>query len=144
MTDILDSPELKKGEFKDTLKFLNEDLQLLLDKRILKIFGSWRYKHTNEKMKYSLKYFERQYQPLLLELFEKKDFASIVALPSGEYGGCATQLECRWVESGELICVQVVEARPHEGGRYVGLTPARVFQGERGKAIVKYIAKMER
>jgi len=76
-------------------------------------------------------------------LFNENNFQAILNLPVGEVGACATQLECRYTKSGKIVGVQVIEARPHEDGRYVGLTPAKVFLDEKGEKIISFIAKMD-
>jgi len=35
-----------------------------------------------------------------------------------------------------------VEARPHEGGRYVGLTPATVFTDADGEGMLPFVQKL--
>lgn len=137
---VLQTKEVEKGEYHDLFTFLMKDLQLFKRKFIF----SLKHVETNESQQYFTRYFERQYQPELIRLFNENDFKGILALPTGETGKCATQLEGRYVKSGKVVGLQVIEARPHEGGRYVGLTPAKVFLDEEGEKIVGVVAQLNK
>lgn len=135
---ILQSGSVAPGEYRDLFSFLMEELKLF--KR--KLFIMLKHAETGESQQYYTRYFERQYQPELIRLFDANDFEGILSLPVGEEGRCATQLEARYVKSGKLVGLQVIEARPHEGGRYVGLTPAKVFIDEEGTKIVNVVERL--
>jgi len=135
---ILLSDSVAPGEYKDLFTFVNKDLQLFKKKMLI----MWKHAETGESQQYYTRYFERQYQPELIRLFDANDFEGILALPVGEEGRCATQLEARYVKSGKTVGLQVIEARPHEGGRYVGLTPAKVFLDEEGTKIVNVVERL--
>ena len=47
------------------------------------------------------------------------------------------------MKSGKLVGLQLVEARPHEGGRYVGLTPAAVFTDGDGERLLAFAQKLK-
>ncbi|TDQ11798.1 hypothetical protein [Pedobacter metabolipauper] len=126
------SKEVADGEYQGLLEFLLEDLKLF--KR--NFFFSIKHVETGESHEYYTRYFEHQYQDQLLRLFDANDFEGMLAIPMGEYGKCATQLEARYLKSGKLVGLQVIEARPHEDGRYVSLTPAKVFVDEEGQKIL--------
>lgn len=98
---------------------------------------------TGESQKCFFHYFERQHQAEVIRLFNENDFEAILKIPIGEEGRCATQLEGRYVKSGKLVSFQVIEARPHEGGRYVGLTPAKVFLDEEGEKYISAALKLQ-
>ncbi len=136
------TPEKAANEYVHLLEFL-KDQDLLIDARKFWIFGNWKYKATGEVMEYGLRYFERAYQEELLHLFNENDWEGILQLPMGEYGRCATQIATRYCDSGEIVSLQVYEARPHEDGRTVGLTPGKVFIGEEGKAIVQWAKQID-
>ncbi|MEM7180450.1 MAG: hypothetical protein AAF518_06030 [Spirochaetota bacterium] len=133
---VLHSPEIAPGEYKDLFEFLIKESKIFKTK----FFIFHKHVETGESAQYGVRYYEKQYQQQILELFEKNDFEGILALPVGEYGRCATQLVSRYVESGKVVGFQIDEARPHEDGRTVGLTPAKVFLEEEGKKLVE-IAK---
>ncbi|SIN90237.1 hypothetical protein [Chitinophaga niabensis] len=137
---MLQSKEIENGEYHDLYSFLMKDLQLFKRKFIF----SLKHVETGESQKCFFRYFERPYQQELIRLFNENDFKGILALPTGEEGKCATQLEGRYVKSGKLVGLQVIEARPHEGGRYVGLTPAKVFLDAEGEKIVGDVAKLHK
>ena len=139
MDNIKYSKEISSGEFQDLYTFLVKDLKLF--KR--KYFIILKYIKTNESLKYGIRYFEMNYQKEILELFNKNEFHKILSLPTGEFGRCATQLECRYTKSGSVVGFQFNEARPHEDGRYVGLTPAKVFFNSEGKKWVEYANKVD-
>jgi hypothetical protein len=137
---VMLSKEVAPGEYQDLFSFLMDDLQLFKRKMLLFV----KHVDTNEPQQYFTRYFERPYQEELIRLFNENDFKGILAIPTGEEGRCATQLEARYVKSGKLVGVQVIEARPHEDGRYVGLTPAKVFLDEEGEKIVTVISQMNK
>lgn len=126
------SKEIADGEYQNLHEFLLDDLKLFKRKLFLFI----KQVETGESQEYYTRYFERQYQDELLRLFNANDFEGILAIPVGEYGKCATQLEARYTKSGKVVGLQVGEARPHEDGRYVSLSPAKVFVDEEGQKII--------
>ncbi|MCD0490582.1 hypothetical protein LPB86_20245 [Pedobacter sp. MC2016-14] len=126
------SKEIADGEYQNLHEFLLDDLKLFKRKLFLFI----KQVETGESQEYYTRYFERQYQDELLRLFDANDFEGILAIPVGEYGRCATQLEARYTKSGKVVGLQVGEARPHEDGRYVSLSPAKVFVDEEGQKII--------
>lgn len=133
------SEEIAPGEYKDLFDFLIKDSGLF--KTSLWIF----HKHieSGEKPEYGIRYYEREHQQKILELFEQNDFAGILALPTGEYGRCATQLQTRYLNSGKVVGFQIDEARPEEDGRTVGLTPAKVFLNAEGQRYVDVARKVD-
>lgn len=128
------SKETAPGEYGDLFELLMNELQLFKRKLLLML----KHVETGESQKHALRHYRREHQARLLELFAANDFDGILALPTGPTGECATQMECRYVASGKLVGVQVNEARPHEGGRYVGLTPAKVFVDEDGRKLLGF------
>jgi hypothetical protein len=60
----------------------------------------------------------------------------LAELPINKKGQTGIYIETRYVKSGKLVSLQLVEARPHEGGRYVGLTPAAVFTDADGERML--------
>lgn len=137
-TKKIESKETAPGEYGDLFELLMKELKLFKRKFIL----SLRSVSTNEPQRYGLRYFEKQYQAEVLRLFNEERFEEILRIPVGEVGRCATQLECRYIDSGKIVGLQVNEARPHEGGRYVGLTPAKVFLDEEGEKLVRIAAQI--
>lgn len=133
------SKETGNGEYQELFSFLLDDLKLLKRKLILFI----KHTETGESQQYYTRYFERQYQAEVIRLFNENNFEGILAIPTGEYGKCATQLEARYVKSGKMVGLQVYEARPHEGGRYVTLTPAKVFTGTEGEKIIRVTEQLK-
>lgn len=137
---MLLSKEIENGEYHDLHSFLIDDLQLFKRKLLIML----KHVETGESQKCFFRYFERPYQQELIRLFNEGDFEGILKLPTGEEGKCATQLEGRYVKSGKVVGLQVIEARPHEGGRYVGLTPAKVFLNEEGEKIVGVVSRLHK
>ncbi len=128
------SKEVAPGEYGDLFELLMNELKLFKRKFVLML----KHVETGESQIHGLRHYTREHQARLLELVAADDFEGVLALPTGPVGECATQMECRYVPSGQLVGVQVNEARPHEGGRYVGLSPAKVFVGEDGKKLVAF------
>ena len=126
------SKEVADGEYQDLMTFLMDDLKLFKRKLVFFI----KHVETGESQEFYTRYFERQYQDEVLSLFNANDFEGMLAIPMGEYGRCATQLEARYTKSGKVVGLQIYEARPHEDGRFVGLTPAKVFVDEEGQKIL--------
>lgn len=137
---ILFTKEDAENGYHDLYTFLLNDLKLFKRKWLLML----KHVETNESQKCFFRYFERQHQEALIHMLNNNDFEGILSLPTGEEGKCATQLEGRYVKSGKVVGLQVIEARPHEGGRYVGLTPAKVFLDEEGSKIVEIIDRMNK
>lgn len=118
---------------------------LIKDKKIFKkswFLASPKFPETGEKQEYGVRYFERQYQEELVHLFESEDWEAILKLPMGEHSRCATQIVCRYIPSGKVVAVQIHEARPHEDGRTVGITPGKIFMGTEGEKIVSLISQI--
>ena len=132
------SKEIADGEYQDLYEYLLKDIKLF--KR--NIFFSIKHIETGESQECYFRYFEHKHQKEVLRLFEANDFEGMLAIPMGEYGRCATQLEARYTKSGKAVGVQICEARPHEDGRTVGLTPAKVFVDEEGEKIVGVIKQL--
>ncbi len=138
-TNMMASEEIAPREYEDLFDFLIKGSGLF--KTTLWIFH--KHKETKEKPQYGTRYYEREHQAKILELFEQNDFEGILAIPPGKWGECATQLVTRYVESGAAVGFQIEEARPHEEGRYVGLTPAKVFLNDEGKRYVERARKVD-
>lgn len=136
---VLMTKEVSPGEYSDLHGFLMDELKMFKRKWLI----SLKHIETGESQKCFFRYFERQHQPEVIRLFNENDFEGILRIPTGEEGRCATQLEGRYVKSGKLVGFQVIEARPHEGGRYVGLTPAKVFLDEEGEKYISAALKLQ-
>lgn len=136
---ILLSKEVAPGEYQHLFDFVMKDLKLF--KRKMLIY--WKHHTTNESQEFEQKYYEREYQEQLIELFNNDDFEGMMDLPLGEEGRCATQLSMRYVNSGKLVGLQIMESRPHEDGRSVGLTPAKVFLDEEGEKLIGIVNKLK-
>lgn len=128
------SREIAPGEYGDLLELLTNDLNLFNHKLVpmLKHVG------TGELQEHGLRQYRHEHQAKLLKLFAANDFDSILTLPRGPAGACETQMACRYIPSGRLVGLQVNEVRSHEGGRCVGLSPAKVFVGDDGKKLLAF------
>ena len=142
MTITVITKEKTPGDYQDTLNSLKDEGIIVKKGFLSTLFLGHRTVKTQEKLEYGLRYFLHEDQKKVLELFSMNDFDKILELPVGPFGRCSTQLSLRYTNSGSVIAVQVVEARPHEDGRYVGITPTKIFLDSDGEKIIETIKKL--
>lgn len=142
MSITINSKEITPGDYQDTLDVLKDEGLIVKKSTFWHLFHGNRTVNTQEKLQYGLRYFIHEDQKKVLELFKTNDFDKMLDIPVGPFGRCGTQLTFRYTDSGSLIAIQVVEARPHEGGRYVGLTPTKIFSDSDSQKIIEVIKKL--
>jgi hypothetical protein len=136
---ILRTPEIAPGEYGDLFEFLMKGLKLF--KRQLMIM--LKHVETGESMVYEQAWYDFHLKERLTALLKNDDYAAVAELPINKAGQTGIYIETRYVKSGKLVGLQLVEARPHEGGRYVGLTPATVFTDADGERMLAFAQKLK-
>jgi len=129
---VFRTPETAPGEYGDLFEFLMKELKLF--KRQLMIL--LKHVETGESMVYAQAWYDFHLKDRLTEILKNDDYAALAELPINKKGQTGIYIETRYVKSGKLVSLQLVEARPHEGGRYVGLTPAAVFTDADGERML--------
>ena len=125
MANYLDSKEIENNEFGESLFFLKDELKLLKRSFLIWLVST----ETGEKEKFKLRYCLKENVDELITSFYNEDFDKLLSLTNtDENNSYATKLECRYIPSGKFVCIQIYQDRPHEGGRSVCLTPARVYK----------------
>jgi hypothetical protein len=125
---VLRTPETAPGEYGDLFAFLMEELKLVMLKHV----------QTGESMVYEQAWYAFALKDRLTALLKAEDYEAVAQLPIVKEGQTGIYIETRYVPSGKLVGLQLVEARPHEGGRYVGLTPAMVYTEVDGERVLAF------
>lgn len=136
---VLRTPEIAPGEYGDIFQFLMEELKLFKRKLVVML----KHVQTGESMVYEQAWYDFHLKDQLTQLLKDGNYAAVSQLPINKKGQTGIYIETRYVKSGKLVGLQLVEARPHEGGRYVGLTPAVVFTDEDGERMLPFALKLK-
>ncbi|RZI66395.1 hypothetical protein [Variovorax guangxiensis] len=136
---VFRTSETAPGEYGDLFEFLMEELKLFKRKLVLML----KHVQTGESMVYEQAWYDFHLKERLTQLMKADDYAAIAQLPINKNGQTGIYIETRYVKSGKLVGLQLVEARPHEGGRYVGLTPAVVFTDADGERMLPFAQKLK-
>ncbi|WP_198085548.1 hypothetical protein [Variovorax sp. E3] len=136
---VLRTPEIAPGEYGDIFQFLMEELKLFKRKLVVML----KHVQTGESMVYEQAWYDFHLKDQLTQLLKDGNYAAVSQLPINKQGQTGIYIETRYVKSGKLVGLQLVEARPHEGGRYVGLTPAVVFTDEDGERMLPFALKLK-
>jgi len=136
---ILRTPETASGEYGDLFEFLMQDLKLFKRKLVLML----KHVQTGESMVYEQAWYDFHLKERLTQLLKADDYAAVAQLPINKDGQTGIYIETRYVKSGKVVGLQLVEARPHEGGRYVGLTPGVVFTDADGERMLPFAQKLK-
>lgn len=142
MSIIVDPSNSSLGDYRDTLDTLKEKGLLVQKSTLWHIFNCPRILETNEKVLFGIRYFIYEHQKKLLELFKNNSFEEILDIPVGPFQRCGTQLTFRYTKSGSLVVIRIVECHLNEG-RYMKLTPTKIFSGDDGKKIIETIKKLD-
>lgn len=135
---VLRTPEVAPGEYGDLFEFLMKELKLFKRQLLVML----KHVQTGESMRYEQTWYDFHLKERLTQLLHAGDYDAVAALPINKDGQTGIYIESRHVKSGKLVGLQLVEARPHEGGRYVGLTPAVVFTDADGERMLTFIRKI--
>jgi hypothetical protein len=136
---ILRTPEIAPGEYGDLFEFLMKGLKLFKRQLLIML----KHVETGESMVYEQAWYDFHLKERLTALLKNDDYAAVAELPINKAGQTGIYIETRYVKSGKLVGLQLVEARPHEGGRYVGLTPATVFTDADGERMLAFAQKLK-
>lgn len=136
---VLRTSETAPGEYGDLYEFLMQELKLFKRKLVVML----KHVQTGESMVYEQAWYDFQLKEKLTRLMKDGDYAAVAQLPINKDGQTGIYIETRYVKSGKLVGLQLVEARPHEGGRYVGLTPAVVFTDADGERMLPFAQKLK-
>jgi len=136
---VFRTPEVAPGEYGDLFEFLMKELKLFKRQLLLML----KHVQTNESMVYQQAWYDFHLKDQLTGLLKADDYAAVAELPINKKGQTGIYIETRYVKSGKLVGLQLVEARPHEGGRYVGLTPATVFTDGDGERLLALAQKLK-
>lgn len=131
---VLRTPETAPGEYGDLFAFLMEELKLFKRKLLVML----KHVQTGESMVYEQAWYAFGLKDRLTALLKAEDYEAVAQLPIVKEGQTGIYIETRYVPSGKLVGLQLVEARPHEGGRYVGLTPAMVYTEADGERMLAF------
>ncbi|MET3495060.1 hypothetical protein [Variovorax boronicumulans] len=131
---ILRTPEVARGEYGDLFEFLMKELKLFKRQLLVML----KHVQTGESMVYEQAWYDYHLKDRLTHLLKNDDYAEVAGLPINKKGQTGIYIETRYVKSGKLVGLQLVEARPHEGGRYVGLTPGVVFTDADGERMLPF------
>lgn len=131
---VLRTPETAPGEYGDLFEFLMEELKLFRRKLLVML----KHVQTGESMVYEQAWYAFALKDRLTALLKAEDYEAVAQLPIVKEGQTGIYIETRYVPSGKLVGLQLVEARPHEGGRYVGLTPATVYTDADGERVLAF------
>ncbi|QRF55394.1 hypothetical protein [Variovorax paradoxus] len=131
---IQKTPETAPGEYGDLFEFLMKELKLFQRKLLVML----KHVKTGESQVYKQAWYDFHLKDRLTALLKAEDYAAVAQLPINKAGQTGIYIETRYVKSGEVVGVQLVEARPHEGGRYVGLTPAAVYTEADGRRVLAF------
>ncbi|MBB1602328.1 hypothetical protein A9977_20005 [Variovorax sp. UMC13] len=111
-----------------------EELKLFKRKLLVML----KHVQTGESMVYEQAWYAFALKDRLTALLKAEDYEAVAQLPIVKEGQTGIYIETRYVPSGKLVGLQLVEARPHEGGRYVGLTPAMVYTEADGERVLAF------
>jgi hypothetical protein len=136
---VLRTSETAPGEYGNLFEFLMQELKLFKRKLVVML----KHVQTGESMVYEQAWYDFQLKEQLIRLMKDDDYAAVAQLPINKDGQTGIYIETRYVKSGKLVGLQLVEARPHEGGRYVGLTPAVVFTDADGERMLPFAQKLK-
>lgn len=136
---VFRTPEVAPGEYGDLFEFLMKELKLFKRQLVLML----KHVQTGESMIYQQAWYDFDLKDKLTQLLKTDDYAAVAQLPINAKGQTGIYIETRYVKSGKLVGFQLVEARPHEGGRYVGLTPASVFTDADGERLLPIAQKLK-
>ncbi|MDQ0080228.1 hypothetical protein J2W35_000556 [Variovorax boronicumulans] len=136
---VFRTPEVAPGEYGDLFEFLMKELKLFKRQLLLML----KHVQTGESMVYQQAWYDFHLKDRLTQLLKADDYAAVAELPINKKGQTGIYIETRYVKSGKLVGLQLVEARPHEGGRYVGLTPAAVFTDGDGERLLALAQKLK-
>lgn len=131
---IQKTPETAPGEYGDLFEFLMKELKLFQRKLLVML----KHVKTGESQVYKQAWYDFHLKDRLTTLLKAEDYAAVAQLPINKAGQTGIYIETRYVKSGEVVGFQLVEARPHEGGRYVGLTPAAVYTEADGRRVLAF------
>lgn len=136
---VFRTPELAPGEYGDLFEFLMKELKLFRRQLVVML----KHVQTGESMVYQQAWYDFKLKGQLTQLLMADDYAAVAQLPINKRGQTGIYIETRYVKSGKLVGFQLVEARPHEGGRYVSLTPAAVFTDGDGERLLPFAQKLK-
>ena len=136
---IQQTTETAPGEYGDLFEFLMQELKLFKRKLVLMV----KHVQTGESMVYQQAWYDFHLKDQLIALLKGGDYEAVSRLPINKAGQTGIYIESRYVASGKLVGSQLNEARPHEGGRYVGLTPAMVFTDADGERMLPFVQKLK-
>lgn len=136
---IHQTAETAPGEYADLFEFLMQELKLFKRKWVLML----KHVETGESMIYQQAWYDFARKDQLIALLNQGDYDGVLRLPINKAGQTGIYIESRFVASGKLVGFQLNEARPHEGGRYVGLTPGMVFTDADGQRMLPFVQKLK-
>lgn len=136
---IHQTAETAPGEHADLFEFLMQELKLFKRKLVLML----KHVETGESMIYQQAWYDFARKDQLIALLNQGDYDGVLRLPINKAGQTGIYIESRFVASGKLVGFQLNEARPHEGGRYVGLTPGMVFTDADGQRMLPFVQKLK-
>ena len=136
---VFRTSELAPGEYGDLFEFLMKELKLFRRQLVIML----KHVQTGESMVYQQAWYDFELKGHLTQLLMADDYAAVAQLPINKKGQTGIYIETRYVKSGKLVSFQLVEARPHEGGRYVGLTPAAVFTDSDGERLLPFAQRLK-
>lgn len=136
---VFRTPEVAPGEYGDLFEFLMKELKLFKRQLVIML----KHVQTGESMVYEQAWYDFHLKDRITHLLKTDDYDAVAQLPINKKGQTGIYIETRYVKSGKLVGLQLVEARPHEGGRYVGLTPAVVFTDTDGERMLPFAQKLK-
>ena len=136
---VFRTPEVAPGEYGDLFEFLMKELKLFKRQMLLML----KHVQTGESMIYQQAWYDFHLKEGLVRLLKAEDFDAVAQMPINKKGQTGIYIETRYIKSGKLVSLQLVEARPHEGGRYVGLTPASVYTDADGEKLLAFAQKLK-
>ncbi|QSI30531.1 hypothetical protein GNX71_13435 [Variovorax sp. RKNM96] len=136
---VFRTPEVAPGEYGDLFEFLMKELKLFKRQLLVML----KHVQTGESMVYEQAWYDFHLKDRITHLLKTDDYEAVAALPINKKGQTGIYIETRYVKSGKLVGLQLVEARPHEGGRYVGLTPAVVYTDADGERMLPFAQKLK-
>ncbi|MFH0131114.1 hypothetical protein [Variovorax sp. EL159] len=136
---VFQTPEVAPGEYGDLFEFLMKELKLFKRQLVFML----KHAQTGESMVFDRVWYQFNRKEQLAQLLTEGNYAAVSQLPVNKEGQSGIYIETRYVKSGKLVSFQMVEARPHEGGRYVGLTPAMVFTDADGERMLPFVKNLQ-
>ncbi|MGJ7526744.1 hypothetical protein [Variovorax sp. GB1P17] len=136
---VFRTSEIAPGEYDDLFDFLMKELKLFKRQLVFML----KHVQTGESMVFDRVWYHFHRKDQLVQLLKDGNYAAVAQLPVNKEGQSGIYIETRYIKSGKLVSLQMVEARPHEGGRYVGLTPAVVFTEADGERMLSFVKNLQ-